>query len=109
MDMRYYWVVDRVAQEQFLIYWRKGADNLADYFTKHHSPEHHRQMRYRYLTKPWPVTPSQALVARSIPTIDSLQRCVDPSREETDIPNPNCDPESNESSTPSTPALTAVS
>jgi hypothetical protein len=49
MDMRFYWVRDRVRQGQFLIHWRKGADNLADYFTKHHSPSHHRLMRQRYL------------------------------------------------------------
>ena len=36
-------------QGQFLIHWRRGADNLADYFTKHHSPAHHRLMRSRYL------------------------------------------------------------
>jgi hypothetical protein len=49
MDMRFYWVKDRVNQGQFLVHWRKGADNLADYFTKHHSPAHHRLMRSRYL------------------------------------------------------------
>lgn len=45
MDMRFYWIRDRVAQGDFLIHWRRGTDNLADYFTKHHSPAHHRLMR----------------------------------------------------------------
>ena len=45
MDMRFYWIRDRVRQGHFLISWRKGADNLADYFTKHHLPSHHRLMR----------------------------------------------------------------
>jgi hypothetical protein len=49
MDMRFYWIRDRVRQGHFLIHWRKGTDNLADYFTKHHSPSHHRLMRQRYL------------------------------------------------------------
>jgi hypothetical protein len=49
MDMRFYWVRDRVARGEFLVYWRTGTDNLADYFTKHHSPSHHRRMRSRYL------------------------------------------------------------
>jgi hypothetical protein len=49
IDMRFYWVKDRVAQGQFIVHWRKGSDNLADYFTKHHSPSHHRLMRSRYL------------------------------------------------------------
>jgi hypothetical protein len=45
IDMRYYWLQDRTAQGQFLIYWGPGCTNLADYHTKHHSAEHHRQMR----------------------------------------------------------------
>ena len=49
IDMRFYWVRDRVNKGQFIVHWRKGADNLADYFTKHHSPAHHRLMRSRYL------------------------------------------------------------
>jgi hypothetical protein len=40
IDMRFYWVRDRVRQGQFRVHWKKGADNLADYFTKHHSPQH---------------------------------------------------------------------
>jgi hypothetical protein len=49
IDMRLYWIRDRVRQGQFRIHWKKGTDNLADYFTKHHSPAHHRQMRPTYL------------------------------------------------------------
>lgn len=49
MDMKFYWVKDRVAQGQFKIHWRRGSDNKADYFTKHHSPSHHRKMRGEYL------------------------------------------------------------
>ena len=49
IDMRFYWVRDRSEKGEFLVYWRKGVDNDADYFTKHHSPAHHRKMRNRYL------------------------------------------------------------
>lgn len=49
MDMRFYWVQDRVSQKQFKVYWRPGPTNLADYFTKHHSPSHHRRTRSTYL------------------------------------------------------------
>jgi len=49
IDMRFYWVRDRVKQGQFVIYWRQGSNNDADYFTKHHAPSHHRKMRNRYL------------------------------------------------------------
>jgi hypothetical protein len=64
MDMRFYWVKDRVSQGHYHVHWRKGADNLADYFTKHHSPSHHRLMRSRYLID----------LHRQV----SLQGCVDP-------------------------------
>ena len=47
--MRFYWVQDRVNQGQFNIYWAKGADNLADYFTKHFHPKYHRHIRKNYL------------------------------------------------------------
>jgi hypothetical protein len=49
IDMRFYWVRDRVHQGQFIIHWRRGTDNQADYFSKHHSPAHHCLMRSRYL------------------------------------------------------------
>jgi hypothetical protein len=34
MDMRFYWIKDRVKQGQFNVYWGPGFQNLADYFTK---------------------------------------------------------------------------
>jgi hypothetical protein len=40
MDMKYYWLQDRVRQKQFDVYWRPGKDNLGDYHTKHHSAQH---------------------------------------------------------------------
>jgi hypothetical protein len=49
MDMRFFWVQDRVKQGQFIIYWRKGSENDADYFTKQHPTAHHRLMRSRFL------------------------------------------------------------
>ena len=49
IDMRFYWLKCRQSQEQFDIYWEKGATNLADYFTKHHSPAHHKAVRPIYL------------------------------------------------------------
>jgi hypothetical protein len=50
-DMRYWWMKDRIAQGQFNLRWAPGKLNLADYFTKHHPPWHHRKMRYTYLQK----------------------------------------------------------
>jgi hypothetical protein len=45
MDMKYYWLQDRVHQKQFDVYWRPGKDTLGDYHTKHHSAQHHQDMR----------------------------------------------------------------
>jgi hypothetical protein len=50
-DMRYWWMKDRINQGQFNLIWAPGKLNLADYFTKHHPPWHHRKMRYKYLQK----------------------------------------------------------
>ena len=52
IDMRFYWIRDRVRQGQFFIYWRKGSINLADYFTKHHAASHHIAIRSTILQAP---------------------------------------------------------
>ena len=43
MNMRYYWLRDRIKQVQFMIYWRPGTENYGDYFTKHQPAAHHRK------------------------------------------------------------------
>jgi hypothetical protein len=51
MDMRFHWLRDRaINQDQFRFYWRRGALQRGDYWTKHHSPAHHRNMRPEILT-----------------------------------------------------------
>ena len=50
MDMRFHWLRDREVQQQFRFYWISGLTNLADYFTKHHCPAHHKMMRPHFLT-----------------------------------------------------------
>jgi CCR4-NOT transcriptional regulation complex NOT5 subunit len=47
--MCFYWIRDRVHQGQFLVYWKKGSLNKADYFTKHHPTSHHRAIHSSYL------------------------------------------------------------
>ncbi len=49
--MRFHWLRDRESQDQFKIYWRPGKTKLADYFTKHHPPNHHTNVRAEFLTK----------------------------------------------------------
>ena len=48
-DMRYYWLRDRMTQQQFDIFWESGLFNHADYFTKHHATVDHRAKRGRYV------------------------------------------------------------
>ena len=50
MDMRFHWLRDRECQKQFRFYWRPGKLNYADYWTKHHSAKHHRNVRREFLT-----------------------------------------------------------
>jgi hypothetical protein len=54
MDMRFYWIRDRVRQGQFIVYWKRGSSNQADYFTKHHPAKHHQLKRPHYLHTPSP-------------------------------------------------------
>ena len=42
MDMLFHWLRNRTLQAQLRFYWRSGKLNFADYYTKHHSPAHHR-------------------------------------------------------------------
>ena len=48
-DMKWHWLRDKEVIEQLRVYWYKLTNNDADYFTKHHLPIHHRQMRPRYI------------------------------------------------------------
>ena len=45
IDMHFYWIRDRINQNQFHVYWAPAHLNLADYFTKRHTLSHHRRMR----------------------------------------------------------------
>jgi hypothetical protein len=48
-DMRWNWLRDKATHQQLRIYWDKGVNNDADYFTKHHPPSHHLLERPRYV------------------------------------------------------------
>ena len=49
MDMRFYWINDRIKHGQFHVYWAPAPLNLGDYPSKHHAPEHHIKMQPTYL------------------------------------------------------------
>ena len=48
-DMKIHFMIDRIQQKEFQLYWDRGKNNLGDYFTKHHPPSHHKIMRPKYL------------------------------------------------------------
>jgi hypothetical protein len=49
MDMHFYWIKYRVKQGQLKVYWGPGYRNLAYFFTKYHSPAHHKRMGEIYI------------------------------------------------------------
>ena len=50
MDMRYHWLRDKETQEIFEFLWQPAETNMGDYFTKHHPPTHHQNMRQHFLS-----------------------------------------------------------
>jgi hypothetical protein len=49
MEMRYFWVGDKEAQDIYGIKWHPGQENLADYQSKHHLGSHHQAVCPWYL------------------------------------------------------------
>ncbi len=49
MEMRFFWVGDKVAQDMYHLMWHPGQENLADYQSKHHVGAHHVNVRPYYL------------------------------------------------------------
>ena len=70
IDMHFYWVCDCVNQNQFHWYWAPAHLNLADYFTKHHTPSHHRTM-HKYFV----YTTASPKYLPSVPTCRTVGVC----------------------------------
>ena len=49
-DMRFHWLREK-NKTDLNVYWAPGNTNHADYFTKHHSPTYHKQVRSKYILK----------------------------------------------------------
>ena len=49
MEMRFFWISDKIAQEMYEVSWHPGQENLADYQSKHHPGGHHVAVRPWYL------------------------------------------------------------
>jgi hypothetical protein len=78
IDMRFYWVRDRVRQGHFHVFWESGKENMADYWTKHHPTYHHTAMRTKIL-HPTPRDIANAQDTRTTPR--SQRGCVVTGRE----------------------------
>ena len=72
-DMKFHWMKDRIQQNQFHLYWEKGSNNWADYFTKHHPPCYHKLMRPKYIQQHKQISCSaQALVQGCVNILQGL-------------------------------------
>ena len=49
LDMRLYWIIYRIKQGLFRVFWIPGPENLGYYHYKHHPTEHHIDVRTKCL------------------------------------------------------------
>ncbi len=49
MEMQFFWIGNKVAQDMYQVAWHPGQENLADYQSKHHIGSHHVAVRPWYL------------------------------------------------------------
>ena len=52
MDIRFFWIKDRISQKQFKLSWAPGPTNLADYISKIHTAKHYREQRSKFVSDP---------------------------------------------------------
>ena len=52
IDMRYHWIRDRIRQGQLTVKWQKGANNLADFFTKALPVHVHQELMHKLVHVP---------------------------------------------------------
>ena len=50
-DMKFLWLRDKELMRKIWVFWDKGKNNDADYFTKHHLSSHHQAIRNWYILK----------------------------------------------------------
>lgn len=71
MEMRYFWVTDQVRRKQFNVRWHPGAEILADYTSKHHMAQVHKDVRPIFLH----CEQSSRFLPRALPP-SALRGCV---------------------------------
>jgi hypothetical protein len=65
IDMRYHWVRDQVAQRKLKVFWRKGAENIADFFTKALPVHQHQTIKHVLVEVPLSDTVNPSLSKRA--------------------------------------------
>ena len=50
--MRFYWIHDRIIQEQIHVFWKPDPTNLGDYHSKNNPTPHHIKVRHTNLHEP---------------------------------------------------------
>ena len=64
---------DKIQLGEFLLFWDKGTNNIADYFNKNHPPCYQKLMRPKYIHTPKQVSCSaQALVQGCVNILQGL-------------------------------------
>jgi hypothetical protein len=56
MEMRYFWVCDKIAQDAYNVKWHREQENFADYQSKHYPGAHHQAYAHGTCTQnihPW--------------------------------------------------------
>ena len=61
MDIRFYWINDRIQQGKFRVFWIPGSEKLVGYHSKHRPTKHHIAVQPKYL---------------HVPKLSALQGCV---------------------------------
>ncbi len=49
MEMRFFWIGDKIAQEMYALKCNPGQEDMADYQSKHHMGSHHVTVQPWYL------------------------------------------------------------
>ena len=73
--MKLHWLRDDNNKQFFNVYWDKGIDNDADYFTKYHPTVHHRQQRPNFVQDSFRILEDKI---NSIYEVIGHRWCVDP-------------------------------
>jgi hypothetical protein len=56
--MQFHWLRDRVQMQEFIVIWRKGVYNLADFRTKPLSVKDHQSVKHLLLVRVPPSSPA---------------------------------------------------